>query len=119
MTIVSGCYQEASDWTLGQIEKGETIDRHGLVYAINTRHMVLPLKQLTRKFYSAGYGDKAISKWLNLYNDAGILTWKLLSADRQYVSFLECPIDEIDIALLVGALDNYHKKLGISPEASA
>ena len=106
INIISGCYQSAKDWTLGQLsDPFASIDKPGLVFALRSKSMVLPIDQLTRAFYKAGYGPKSTEKWLNSYNDMGFIKWSFTSGTQRYVCFLECPIDEQDLKQIRECLD--------------
>lgn len=118
ITIVSECYQQAVDWTLGQLDGTLSIDRHALAFATRTKSMVLPMRQLVNSFYLAGYGDKATTRWINTLNDAGVITWNLMSSDRQYVSFLKCPITESDMKIILSLLEQGNQTR-LPAEASA
>lgn len=110
INIISGCYNTAKDWTLGQLENPFGVDKAGLTFAINNRAMVMPIDPLIKAFHKAGYGPKATEKWINCYNDLGFLKWNFTSGTQRYVCFTECPINEKDIEKIRKCLKDKEKK---------
>lgn len=89
-TILSECSNRAFEYTL-DLMKNPTYESVG--FAQSTGSCILPYKDVVMSFQMSGYGLRKAEKWINEWNDMGLVKWRL-NVKEQYMAFLTKPITD-------------------------
>lgn len=115
-TILSMCAKSAHEYTLSLMDNPTYESAR---FVASTGSCIAPYQDVIATFFECGYGPKKAEKWINEWNDMGLIKWYFYNQHEKYMAFLKSPITAVQNEHFTDYLlkekkkkDEYAKTLG-------